>query len=173
MGVVIRKANIEDAQGIAKVSVSSWKSSYKGIIPDSFLSSLNYEAKTKRWKNIINEESIVYVAEDESGNIVGFINGGLERTGDYIYKGELYAIYLYKENQGNGIGYRLVESLVTELIKIDVKSMLVWVLEENEYRRFYEKIGGSLVDSKQISVGGNELTEVAYGWSDISKILEK
>lgn len=33
----IRIATIEDAYAIAKVHVDSWKTTYKGIIPDHFL----------------------------------------------------------------------------------------------------------------------------------------
>ena len=32
----IRQANIEDAQGIGKVHVDSWRTTYKGILPDDF-----------------------------------------------------------------------------------------------------------------------------------------
>ena len=37
-----------------------------------------------------------FVAETLNGEIVGFIDGGVERTGTYNCEGELYAIYLYK-----------------------------------------------------------------------------
>lgn len=43
----IRKANRDDAPGIAKVHVDSWRTTYKGIIPQSFLDELSYEQRTK------------------------------------------------------------------------------------------------------------------------------
>ncbi|MEH1888888.1 MAG: hypothetical protein V7K92_05255 [Nostoc sp.] len=42
----------------------------------------------------IAQDNFTYVAEDEIGQIVGFVNGGQNRTGDRFYQGELYAIYI-------------------------------------------------------------------------------
>nr|CDQ32556.1 hypothetical protein BN993_01973 [Virgibacillus halodenitrificans] len=33
----IRKANLIDALGVAKVQVDSWKTTYKNIIPEAYL----------------------------------------------------------------------------------------------------------------------------------------
>ena len=38
---MLRRANINDAAAIAKVHVDTWKSTYKGIVPDDYLSSLS------------------------------------------------------------------------------------------------------------------------------------
>jgi len=50
--------------------------------------------------------------------------------------------------------------------------MLVWVLAENPSRAFYDALGGIVVNSKMIEIGGRELQEVAYGWSDIHPLVE-
>jgi len=63
--VGIRRANIEDADGIAKVHVDSWKTTYKGIIPNNFLNGLSYEDRTELWKQNINkEDNYVIIAEN-------------------------------------------------------------------------------------------------------------
>lgn len=49
-------------------------------------------------------------------------------------------------------------------------SMLVWVLEENPSRAFYEKMGGKEVDRKTLTVSGKVLTEIAYGWENIEQL---
>jgi hypothetical protein len=47
--------------------------------------------------------------------------------------------------------------------------MLVWVLTNNtQARRFYEVLGGHYVREQNITIGGVDLTEVAYGWKDIT-----
>lgn len=51
--MIIRRAIISDAPGIAKVHVDSWRTTYKGIIPQSFLDGLSYEQRTKLWENNI------------------------------------------------------------------------------------------------------------------------
>jgi hypothetical protein len=53
-------------------------------------------------------------------------------------------------------------------------SMLLWVLEANApARRFYGKLGGSVVRDRPIDVGGVTLTEVAYGWPRLGVLLNR
>lgn len=68
-----RQATSQDAKRIAKVHVDSWRTTYQGIIPDSYLDSLSYEQRTALWKrNIADEGNYIVVAENEDGEIVGF-----------------------------------------------------------------------------------------------------
>ena len=50
----------------------------------------------------------VYVAENDAGEIVGFACGGPERSGDPVYTGELYGIYVLPEYHRRGIGRRWI-----------------------------------------------------------------
>lgn len=45
--MIIRKATISDAEGIAKVHVDGWRTTYKNILSDEFLNKLLYEQRTK------------------------------------------------------------------------------------------------------------------------------
>ena len=145
--MLIRKAELEDAAGIAKVHVDSWRTTYKGIVPNTYLDSLSYEEREQNWKRGI-EYNHIYIAEDENGKIVGFATGGKERTGKYeAYVGELYAIYLLEEEQGKEIGRKLFNKVVNDLKEMKLNSMLIWVLEENSACHFYEKLGGKKIDT--------------------------
>lgn len=160
----IRKAVPEDAAAIAFVNTTSWKTTYKGIVSDTYLT--NLQPNTKRWEELLDQKIIVYVAEDADGNIVGFASGGPDRTQDYPDYGEIYAIYLLEEYQGKGSGSRLMAKVMNELQLLGMSSILVWALKDNTYRQFYEKIGGQLVDGeKTFEIGGESLVEVAYKWT--------
>ena len=149
--------------------MDSWRTTYKGIVPDTFLDSLSYESREQIWKRGI-EENHIYIAEDENGQIVGFATGGKERTGKYeAYKGELYAIYLLEGQQGKGIGRKLFKSVVDDLKDKKLNSMLIWALEENPACRFYEALGGKKIDTAEIEIDGRKLGEIAYGWDDLSE----
>src|SRR5690606_37668646 len=119
-----------DEEGIARVHVDSWRTTYKGIVSESVLQNLSYEQRAENWRRGI-ELNDLYVAEDESGSIVGFATGGKERTGNYEADGELYAIYLLDEVQGMGIGKELIQTIAGSLQEQGLTSMLVWVLEQN------------------------------------------
>jgi GNAT superfamily N-acetyltransferase len=166
--MIIRKADSKDISGIAKVHVDSWRTTYKGIVPDTYLNNLTYESREQIWKRGI-ETNHVYIAEDEYGQIVGFATGGEERTGKYEkYKGELYAIYLLEEQQGKGLGQKLFKSVVDDLKDKRLNSMVIWALEENPACLFYERLGGKKIDEAEIEIDGRKLGEIAFGWDDLS-----
>lgn len=166
--VMIRKALPEDARGIAKVHVDSWRTTYKHIFPEDYLQSLTYESREKLWKSVI-PNGYVYVAENLQGEIVGFSSGGKERTGDYPgYEGELYAIYLLQEYQGKGIGRQLVKPLIEQFTIDGINSMTVLVLEENPSKYFYQSLGAVEIDRLPDTLAGKEVIELVYGWKDFS-----
>ena len=165
--MLIRKAISTDAKGIAKVQVDSWKTTYKGIVPDSYLNSLSYEDREKLWNQVIPNGS-VFVAVNEEGEIIGFANGGKERSGNYRgYEGELYAIYILKEYQEQGIGRLLVNNVIEFLKNKHFSSMIIIALEENTACQFYEAMGGTIIGKEEAKIGGKKLLEVVYGWDKI------
>ena len=173
MNIQIRPARVEDAPGIARVHVDSWRSTYRGLVPDSVLANLSYERREDMWRNGLSNaerKNYDYVAVDEQGHIVGFVTGGPLRDGDPSYESELHAIYLLQEAQGQGIGRRLMLIFVERLLQSGVTSMLLWVFADNPARQFYETMGGQAIQSQPLEIGGVELQEVAYGWRDIRKI---
>ena len=110
----------------------------------------------------------LYVAVDELECVVGFVSGGKPQQADRSkYRGELYAIYLLKEYQGCGLGHMLVRQLVESMVQAGMDTMFLWVLKDNSARRFYESLGGQLIRTQPITIGGAVLEEVAYGWKDI------
>lgn len=166
--MIVREASSDDAPAIARVHLYTWRTTYRGIVPKSVLTNLSYDSRKNSWVQILSNATkknhFVYVAEDEAGQIVAFADGGPERTGDPIYKGELYAIYILTDYQLKGIGRRLTLAVAENLAVIGIHSMLVWVLEDNPSFRFYEALGGQKVYEKRIQIGRVMLNEVAYGW---------
>ena len=167
----IRKAVLSDAKGISKVHVDCWKTTYKNIISDQYLNKLTYASREQLWENNIPNGG-VYVAENKEGEIVGFSSGGIERTGNYNgFEGELYALYILKDYQGNGIGKALVKPIIKEITELGLNSMLVLVLEDNISRLFYESLGGKKIATVEVEISEKKLLELVYGWEDIRNIF--
>lgn len=166
----VRPARVADSGAIARVHVDSWRTTYAGLMPDEVLAGLSYERRAQAWREVlsgIGGGDITLVAEADPAGVFGFASGGPERENDAIYRGELYAIYLLAEHQGQGVGRQLVSAFARELVARGMNSMLVWVLAGNPARGFYERLGGTWVREKPITLGGATLVEVAYGWQDI------
>jgi ribosomal protein S18 acetylase RimI-like enzyme len=174
--VTIREARIEDAAGMAKVHVNSWRTTYAGIVPDTYLTNLSYAERKNLWHDILSNPSdnkYRFVAVNDEGCIVGFVSDGPKRNGDPMYQAELYSIYLLQEYQGHGIGRLLTHKLVERFLQSGITSMLLWVFAANPACRFYEALGGQRLREEQADFDGFLVTEVAYGWLDISTILQE
>jgi hypothetical protein len=95
--MIVREANDSDVPAITRVHIDTWRTTYSGIMPEDYLAKLSYEKREQGWTKILNSAAnsgqFVYVAEDESGQIVGFANGSPERTGNpcHLYPEELPA----------------------------------------------------------------------------------
>lgn len=174
--VTIREARVEDAAGIAKVHVDSWRTTYAGIVPDTYLANLTYARLETFWREMLGNPAsngYPFVAVNDEGTIIGFVFGGPKRNGDPIYQAELYSIYLLQEYQGQGIGRQLTCKLVERFLQSGITLMLLWVFADNPACRFYEALGGQRLRVEQADFGGVMVDEVAYGWLDISVILRK
>jgi ribosomal protein S18 acetylase RimI-like enzyme len=170
--VIVRRARVEDADAIERVRTDTWRDAYRGLVPDVLLDRLSYDATRRRaLMSAMPPHQYVLVAEEE-GAVVGFCMGGPSRSPDTPFRGEVYAIYVLPENQGNGIGRALLHTAAKELVDRGLDSMIIWVLRENApSRRFYERMGGEWVRDEERELDGVRLTESAYGWPDISRSL--
>ena len=171
----IRPAEVKDAKGIAYVHVTAWQDTYRGLMPDSVLDTLSVERRTRQWKETLEDISNPYhptLVAESGRKIIGFANYGQERESDPEYTGELFAIYILNAYQGQGIGRKLVQKAAEDLLALKLMSMLVWVLSDNPYQKFYERLGGVYLRAKSIPIGDTLLTEKAYGWKDIRPLAE-
>ena len=163
----LREAALSDAEGIARVRVDTWRSAYKGIVSAETLDNLSVERDAARWRENLSSSRpvFVYVAVVEN-QVVGFAIGGAERNGDPDYAGELYAIYILPQFQGQGIGQALMKAGRQWLIGHGFANMLIWVLKDNQAARaFYIAQGGRLAREKPVEIGSQTLSEVGYGFT--------
>jgi ribosomal protein S18 acetylase RimI-like enzyme len=168
---VARPATIDDADGIARVHVASWRTTYRTLLPADFLDSLSEVRYAERWQRFIEgEANRAYVIEDAQ-RVVGFASCGRERAGEIGYSGELYAIYVLDDFQRRGYGRDLVRAVVGGLGALGLDDMIVWVLRDNgQARRFYEQLGGTYVRTQPITIGSATLEEVSYGWPSLDAV---
>jgi GNAT superfamily N-acetyltransferase len=172
--VRIRPGTIDDITEVSKAYAESWKSTYVGLVPESFLKGMTPEAAAQIFADSLKPNSysyFFYVAETPEGRIVGFADGGKERSNPESGMGELYAIYLLKEFQGQGVGWQLFQAAVQSLLRSGMTNMIVWVLEQSPYRKFYESMGGKLEPGiKRLDVVDQQIRLVPYRWNDLKKL---
>lgn len=168
---MIRTATVSDAPDIARVHVSSWLSTYRGLLPADFLESLSETNYTERWKRVITEGTSKVVVAEDGADVVGFASGGRERAGEQGFEGEVYAIYVLDDAQRRGFGRELVRAMVDGLRELGLGNMIIWVLRDNRPARdFYERLGGVYMRAQPITIGSATLEEVSYGWRRLDDV---
>jgi GNAT superfamily N-acetyltransferase len=172
--MLIREAVVADAAAIAKVGVDTWRSAYRGIMPDERLEALSYERATERNRQRLEggESGSLWLVAESGEEVVGFASAGPAREEEAPGMGEVYGIYVLEAHQRKGIGRMLMEKAVRRLLAGGMRSLVVWVLKEGPARGFYERLGGQLLGSKIITTGGCELEAVSYGWPDMAVLVE-
>jgi len=81
------------------------------------------------------------------------------------------ARYVRASHQGHGLGRRLVQAVAAQLASLGMSALQIGCLAANvPARRFYESLGGRLVDERLFDEAGVMLPEVVYGWADIGAL---
>lgn len=168
----IKKAGMEDIKAVAKVYVDSWRTTYRGLVPDDYLDNLSYEDAEKKWADFLKSENepFIYIALNDSGKTIGFASG--KSIDVEHFHGELYSLYLLRECRGLGIGRQLVSAIAKHFKKNNIDSMLVWVMGKNKSGvGFYERLGGKEYLRRKSVFGGMVVEDVAYSWKDVSVLV--
>jgi hypothetical protein len=92
----IRQANLEDCPAIAQVQVHSYHTVYAGLFPQTFLDRFTYEEQTQDWRNLLTGQTrdLLYVAEIEKEEIIGYALGRPGLTSIAPYDSELVALHV-------------------------------------------------------------------------------
>jgi GNAT superfamily N-acetyltransferase len=164
MTYLIKKALLSDVADIARIHVLSWQQTYAGLVPQDYLDSLSISSRKQMWEGIFQKQKTTenYLAYD-NGEAAGFISFGKGHDQGKEGWGEIYAVYLLKENWGKGIGYALFHKAKVSFLSQGINHIYLWVLASNEQAiNSYQKWGG-VVDYKQTKddeIGGQKVREV-------------
>ncbi len=169
----VRLAVAADAHAIARVQVESWQATYPGVMPQTYLDSLDLSAFEARWSQGLTNPGrrVTHVVEQQAAGVTGFaVAGPVREPGQNPgFDVEVYAIYLLPQVKRRGLGRKLMAASVTAMTEQGARSVLVWVARDNlPARRFYEHLGGVYVRPRMLDFGaGFEVPEVGYGWADV------
>ena len=142
----IRPGVPEDVEATEYVRVTTWKTAYRGIMPDDYLDALTVEPDAvagmeEGLAGALAEGRTPLLVGEIGGGIAGFVNFGRCRD-EQIGGGEVFVIYVLPEAQASGLGYALLTAAVERLRADGHEEIGLWVAAGNaQARRFYERFG--------------------------------
>jgi GNAT superfamily N-acetyltransferase len=170
----IRPAIVDDAQAIARVRVDCWRSTYRGLIPDSYLDAMDVDASAALWNRVLSagtSTASVFVADDD-GDVVAFAAGNRLQEPRHGLNAELTAVYVRRDRQRAGLGRRLVEAVAKAQRAQGANGLIVWVIAGNKgARAFYERLGATLLIEQPFEWDAMPLVEAGYGFADIDALI--
>ena len=169
----VRRAKSADADAIADIQIETWRDTYAGLLPTGGLLRMSKAIDGARWRTMMVNGDHVLVAEEAPAGLVGFGSCGPCRSGAAGYAGEVYTLYVRPGRQGEGTGRLLLEALFAELRGAGYDSALIWVLDRNPARFFYEAMSGRRIAERREKMWGTTVREAAYGWDTLASVARR
>ena len=133
----IREATVNDIQNIIEVVQSSYKSSYRGYLPDEYLDGLCItEDIFQKWLGYIQKNEC-YIFETQN-QIVAFM---MLESNKETKICEICILYVNPDYQKQGIGSSILDYIFDIKRKQSYKKCKLWTMKEGPAILFYKKNG--------------------------------
>jgi len=158
--VTVRPAVPGDAAAMARVHVASWRSTYRGLMPDAMLDDPGFVRRREGfWTAALTDQRFaanrVAVADDD-GEVVGIAMSGPATDADMRGRLHLYVLYLLDGHHGSGAGGALLDAVVAP-----TEPAVLWVADPNpRAQAFYRKRGFVADGVEQVEDGVREVRMV-------------
>jgi len=172
---VLRAMRAEDADDVAALHATSWRSAYRGMLTDDFLDNDVVADRQAVWRERLHgpttETAFGVVAEGAAGQLIGFTYVLLHH--DPVWGSLIDNLHVHPEHKGGGIGGRLLQSVATQLGPEHTQPCFLWVLDANEpAKRFYARMGAEFAEQAMAPpFGGVSLPEWRCVWRDPAQLL--
>ena len=169
MQTVIRLGGPDDAAAIAALHAESWRSAYRGLIPDDDLGDALDDERLQFWRGRFaspHPDRRITFAAMAGDVLVGFACVLADAAPEY---GPLLDNLHVKPGwRGHGLGAQLLQkSRVWSRGLAPGQPMHLWVLAGNAVaRRFYRNQGGVEEDRRVEHRGGMEIVSLRCMWRD-------
>jgi GNAT superfamily N-acetyltransferase len=134
----LRQATSGDAEALVQMHTLAHEECYQHLLSADFFRARRaaIPERVERRRRSLDVSAPRVIAEDASGEVVGFADAGPGRDQDGPVPLELYSIYTLRRTYGTGLGAELVAAAVAKL------PAYLWVLEDNlRAQAFYLKHG--------------------------------
>ena len=158
--IEVRDAIYGDADAMCDAQVAGWRAAYRGLFPDSYLDSDDFDASRRAWwlgGSWLDTAVTHTFAGLVDSQVLGFSVVGPERFDDAPAvpgQGEVYSFYLQPQVWGSGLARDLMDASERWLRERGLTELSLWVLRDNpRARSFYEKSGWAWSGAESLWAG--------------------
>ncbi|MCW2893011.1 MAG: hypothetical protein QOG28_5949 [Trebonia sp.] len=160
-GGFVRGARASDAEGLARVQVTSWQAAFAGLVPEAVIAELTSDEAVgqfaERWRDAIGapptSKHRVHVAVEKPGEpeILGFAAAG-PATDEDLWPGtdgELYELHVLPSLAADGHDGRLLNAVADTFAEDGFTTGYTWALSGDEARIGFLEAAGWAPDGSR------------------------
>ena len=158
--VAIRAAEVSDAEAIASVHASAWRTAFT-FLPSGFLAAMTTRAVRGKWEADLGLPTTSMFVAVSQGDVIGFLQVRADGT-----DGEVLSLYVDPVRWRQSVGSALLDFGEAWLVSQGVGHAALWTARDSpQSRSFYEERGWMASGGQQTQVLGPAnvaLHEVEY-----------
>lgn len=171
----IRQARAADADAIADLHALSWRTTYRGTLPDSFLDGDVVVERRAAWARFFSAPragAVAFLAVGADRDLDGFI--AFERGEEAGYDAVIENLHVAPRARGRGLGKRLMETAAGHLLDRGAGSVCLWVYDDNKAAiGFYRSLGGVADAHGTDPFAGADAPHTRIGWQDLAALRRR
>ncbi len=165
--IQIRAMAEADLPAVQALHLDSWRHSYAGLKDDAFLDGPVVDEMAGRWRALPSKDDVALVAEQEGEIVALALVFATHPEGPL-----LESLHVRSDQQGKGVGRRLVSATTAELAARGYDTLWLEVIAGNRAARtIYAKWGGVESWPFKDVIAGQEVSAVKVRWSSLTPLI--
>lgn len=146
--MIIRKANLGDANLINQLAHETWWPTYTDVIPDEQIEFMLEDMYSEKALKLQMEQGMTFLIAERSDKPLAFAAWSLTEPANLVYK--LQKLYVLPSEQGKGTGKKLISEVANLAKALGGKLLELNVNRKNPAFEFYKKLGFEVYQSIDI-----------------------
>ncbi len=157
-----------DIEAVSIIYTINWKSTYKGILPNSFLDEMTYIHSAEKWLTYINTAGKGgFVAVNESSEIIGF--AAYKPSNEFNNVLLLDSLHISPTAQGRGIGKKLIFKVGSYALDYGYSKMSICIVKGNDRaEKIYTHLGAKFYKEFIDDFEGTASFSSVLVWHDLT-----
>ncbi len=163
--MIIRDAKPAEFEELAWLQIRSWRSVYRGIMPDWYLDDGIEEDQLTRWATLKPGGNDLILVADDHG-IKGFVTVWCQPD-PFIDN-----LHVEPALRSNGTGELLMRAVATRLIESGFDHVYLYVAAKNaRAAAFYQRLDGAFGEVEALEHGHGEVVDaIKVTWTDLGRL---